>query len=790
MAVRSGTIPNFINGVSQQAASLRLPSQAETQINCFPTLIDGLKKRPSLRHIASLMGVAPASTVFSHTINRDSAERYAVIIADGDLKVFDLATGAAKTVAFPDGKTYLASADPKTSFRAVTIADYSFIVNKDVTATMKAASNSPTRLNEAIINIKQGNYGKTYRVLINGASAASVTTPDGSQASMSPQLDTTSIAATLAANLNTAGFNTAPWGVAVVDNVVYLVNNTANFTISMQDGFNGNAASVAKGTIQRFSDLPLKGIAGFVTEIVGDDASKFDNYYVTFDGTVWKETVKPNTPWEIDGATMPHILVRETNGTFTFKRAAWDKRLVGDTESAPNPSFIGRKISDVFFFRNRFGVLADENVIMSRSGSFFNFFRGTAVAVLDGDPIDVAASHIKVSILRHAVPLGENLALFSDQTEFSLHTPLQSPLTPKTVAITPTTELPSTRYARPVATGDLIYFLADSASSIRAYEYKVDPDTQKLNGDELTNHVPSYLPPGVSLSAVSSKHNFFVVNSASSPDSIFCYQWYTAGRDKLQSAWHTWTLGSGAQVLGMAFVDSDLYVTVKRDGSVWLEVISVDPKLNDSGLTHWLCLDRRVHSYALAAPTYDSVNNRTSYVLPYNATGVKAVIAATSGTSYAGMPLDVDSVSTTTIRLKGNTTALQVYFGLSFQAYYELSPILPKKQTQTGSLVISNARLQLRHLSLVYGDNTADWIAQVTPTARTAFEYVVGGYALGSMQTDKPPLGKGGVFRIPVNTRSDLCKIVLKSDSHLPGSLISADWEGQLFIRAAPGGPA
>jgi hypothetical protein len=56
VALRSGSIPNFINGVSQQSPlTLRLASQAQEQVNCFPTLIDGLKKRASsLRHKAQL----------------------------------------------------------------------------------------------------------------------------------------------------------------------------------------------------------------------------------------------------------------------------------------------------------------------------------------------------------------------------------------------------------------------------------------------------------------------------------------------------------------------------------------------------------------------------------------------------------------------------------------------------------------------------------------------------------------------------------------------------------------
>ena len=46
MALVSSSIPNLANGVSQQAPSVRLNSQAEEQVNAFSSIISGLRKRP------------------------------------------------------------------------------------------------------------------------------------------------------------------------------------------------------------------------------------------------------------------------------------------------------------------------------------------------------------------------------------------------------------------------------------------------------------------------------------------------------------------------------------------------------------------------------------------------------------------------------------------------------------------------------------------------------------------------------------------------------------------------
>ena len=50
MPLVTKSIPNLINGVSQQPSALRLASQAEKVVNCIPSPVEGLKKRPPFYH--------------------------------------------------------------------------------------------------------------------------------------------------------------------------------------------------------------------------------------------------------------------------------------------------------------------------------------------------------------------------------------------------------------------------------------------------------------------------------------------------------------------------------------------------------------------------------------------------------------------------------------------------------------------------------------------------------------------------------------------------------------------
>lgn len=138
MSLISKAISNLFNGVSQQPASLRHPTQCETMDNAYPSIATGTRKRPPTKHKAQLKN-STATDACVHVINKSATERYAVVITSGNVEVFDADTGAAHMVTFPDGTGYLTSTTPRTDFVAMTSVDYTFIVNRTVTVAMTAA---------------------------------------------------------------------------------------------------------------------------------------------------------------------------------------------------------------------------------------------------------------------------------------------------------------------------------------------------------------------------------------------------------------------------------------------------------------------------------------------------------------------------------------------------------------------------------------------------------------------------------------------------------------------------
>ena len=78
---------------------------------------------------------------------------------------------------------------------------------------------------------------------------------------------------------------------------------------------------------------------------------------------------------------MPHQIVRKFNSAgniyFEVSPINWEDRLVGDETTNPAPSFVGKFINKLVLYRNRLGIMADENIVLSRPGDYFNFWSKT-----------------------------------------------------------------------------------------------------------------------------------------------------------------------------------------------------------------------------------------------------------------------------------------------------------------------------------------------------------------------------------------------------------------------------
>jgi len=703
MPLTSGTIPSMIGGVSQQDASVRLMSQIEDALNCDLSPARGAGPRPPAQFV-NVLGSDIPDNAFFHSIIRDSRERYIVAIYPGRVRVFNHETGKEYVVITDQPSlSYLTTQqNPWESLRAVTVDDYTFIVNRDVRVAM---------------------------------------------------------AATL-----------TPGSVV--------------------------------GSVQTFEDLPKVtdhyDRIGSIYEVRGDSQNSFDNYFVQMESTmVWREVPCPGQKGTLDKTTMPHGLKRVPDSInpdgfyFTYGPLDYDTRYAGDDDSSPAPSIVGQRLGDVFFHRDRLGLVASAgNVVMSEIGHYFNFWRTTVTSLLDSDVIDVNAPTEGVAEMLHVCAYQKALMIFASGKTSMFQLTGTPTLTPKTVKIDPVTTYGVSPTIKPLLAASSLFFVDDNAakpwSTVR--EYFVSDDTVTPEAANITAHVPAYVPGKTRcMEAASDADMLFLAHQSPAGPQVFVHQYKWQGDEKQQSAWHPWNLVGTGAVVHMHAIGTDLYLVTKAPGG-GVELLKMDlgnsptyPLISSAFDIH---LDRR----QAAQPVYQAFGNYTDITVPLVLPTLTALtVLKTTDWPSSGTYLDLRSATLVnggqTIRLPGRVDTGRVVVGYRYNRSVTLSQQFTRDQNNVAKLI---GRLQIKRMTVRFND-TAFFKTQVTPKGRnTATDSMVpqleSTFAARSagdaaFLTNTPQV-QSGTYSFLVASRSDQVNVSFVTDSPYPAWFQSVQWEG------------
>ena len=773
----SQNVKNMIAGISQQPPLLRLPEQLEDQINGYSSESSGLLKRFPTVYIKTLMdSIDHDQKPLVHFVNRDASERYIMYLFGDTIRIFDL-QGNEKKVTIQDDPNYLKTTQPRKDLRIITVADYTFIGNKTVKVQM-TSKKSPNYFASqgSLVHIKSGQYGRTYKVLVNGQQKASFTTPDGSKSEHTAQIDTNYITNQLAIQLRNNGY-TVDTG-----NSWLRIKNVSDVTT--EDGFNNLGLMAINGSVQKFSLLPVNGPSDYCVKVrnsTSDDATS-GAYFCKYNSSskVWEECACPDIPIEIDPATMPHTLVRNADGSFTFKRVAWKERECGDDDSNPLPSFIGKTINDIFFYRNRLGFLSQENVILSESAEYFNFWMTTANDILDTDCIDISTTTTRINILNYAVPFNETLYIFSDSTQFKLAA--DTALSPKNVALVDVTNFDSSPDCRPVVSGKNLYFPVERAeyTSIREY-YNVESVSDVKNAQDITSHVPSFIPNGVYKTISQNNENILLFLTEGDQNCIYVYKYLFINEQRLQASWSKWDLHG--RVLGAFFIGSALYVVVNRGGKHLLEKMDFTYSTMDfeGHEPYRVYLDSKTVS---TAGTYDEKTHLTTFDLlkTWNITDTNDIEAVGLVTPEGGYEeIQKADFKNGTVSILGDYSGQDVVIGVPYEFKASLSPLYMRQATNDGGVkAITNGRLQVRDVRFNYAD-TGGFKVYVKTHGHT-YTYTMTSKILGHSVLGEIAF-VSGTFRVPVQSLNTNYKMWVSSTLPLPVALIGYLWYGNFIAK-------
>ena len=121
----------------------------------------------------------------------------------------------------------------------------------------------------------------------------------------------------------------------------------------------------------------------------------------------------------------------EENEYFVIKAYDWGKRGAGNSENNPLPNFVGKKITSLFYWKDRLGIASGENVALSRQMHYGQFFRTTTASYDEVDSINITLLDQQITPIHHVINFKEYVVLFTSNSQFKLE---GSPLTYRTIS--------------------------------------------------------------------------------------------------------------------------------------------------------------------------------------------------------------------------------------------------------------------------------------------------------------------------------------------------------------------
>lgn len=567
-------ITAIYNGVNQQSASQRLETQVEEMINVVPTLNQETVKRNPTEKIELSSAINFSDETYQYSYDRGDVEledeNYSIQITSTGIDIIDVVNGNV----FTDGsgltydgtsKNYITSSfGGRNGFSCITIKDTTFIVNKTVNPQMMSYTFPTTTSDKnAFFWIKSANasYGYTYTYSLtnsNGTITANIT-----------DTNTADVAQAVATSINGKGLG---FSATRVGSVVKVTSTSTITSCTMTDTYGSQASRGFIDEVSTISDLPATlGYEGTVIKIIGTAGTKVP-YYVIYSGGNWKETISGSVVYKINTSTMPHILVRESNGTFTFKEYdGWSDRTIGDDDVTPLPSIFkdDNVIKDICFLKNRLCFLTETTFVLSEVANYGNFFRTTALSYLDSDPIDITINTTKAILFEYAVNMEDSLMITSDKLQFRLKT--VDVLTYETIEFIPTSAYEINRNVRPLFMNNRVFFVVGRGNYSAVMEFYISTTTNTIAGDDITAHCQFYIDGNIDKLSGSPVNNMLFLSKTGS-DTIYCYKYYDNGQQRVQSAWFKWTFNGS--LYNQFVIGKKLFLLINRkDASVqdeWL----------------------------------------------------------------------------------------------------------------------------------------------------------------------------------------------------------------------------
>lgn len=815
MANVGGALPPPYEGVSQVDPAVRLAGACEAMEDCIALLPQGVSPRPPFDlyevNLVNSLGAPIVADPYAAWFNVDRADEaldLALLInREGAAVVphlFFTSTGdPCPLTVSADAQTYLSTfgtdTKPCRDFRAVTVEDTTFVVNRRVTVA-NGVTNAPTRPFEGMILCKTGGYARTTVVTITstaipGSYAASFKTNNGGNILDAEATGTARLARALYDGTDPSPAHDVPnpnplnalaahgFTVVLDGSIIYLSHATVDFQIDITDDAGGTAVTAVKGQVQRFSDLPAIAHAGFTVRIAQESAGANNDYYVEFVPAssstvgVWKEVIAPGAPLGVNPKTLP-LRLYLIAGNWNLAVAPWTGRTTGTAQLSVDPAFIGEQIRDINWWRGRLGLVSTAAYSLSASNNPFQFYTTTLAAALASDPIQFLPPGEGKKRFDQCVTFEKAVVVLGNKSQAIVTA--GATVAPDTAGIEPLSDTPFFDQVPVQGAASKVYFSPPRTNFIAVYELATDRVSGKQVPNDVSGAIPRYIPDTVDRATTLSTE-FLTVYGASGDSTLWVHVFrHDDQGQRVQNAWFRWHLPPQHTVAGIFFkghilncmmVNNDTYFT-------WAQM-DLSPDIVDAGGTMLTHADLR-YTEAFVTPIYDALSDTTGFALMLpSIAGLNACVrgaagfTSPSGGAYPeGYLLEVVDLVPGFLTVRGDWTGAPLWFGYTYRATFTPSTFYHRGGDGN---VINRGRTTVKHLDIQAsgGSFMQVRVAIAGRSEKTPFAAIVGGDVPSSTES-----AKRKVVSVPIGGRNTDTQVRIESDLFRGFKIVGLEWSG------------
>ena len=583
---------------------------------------------------------------------------------------------------------------------------------------------------------------------------------------------------------------------SLIGNGIYLSSNsTFNVEITDDDLMRSMQTSVNDVTL-----LPKQCKHGYIVKVSNARISEEDDYYLRFDGQnnqdgtgSWVECAKPdidksltNMPLVIQRTALANPGTSTEIATFTIKQFTYADREVGDDTTNPLPSFKGKRVNKVLFFRNRLAFLAGENVVLCRPGTLGkpDFFSETALTVSANDPIDIACSSTFPSELFDGIDINTGLVVFSTNQQFLLSSD-DTVLNPDTAKLRSISAFNYNKDIPPISLGTTLAYIDNSGKFSRFNEMANIQREGEPSIVEQSKVVPTLLKKDLDLITNSRENNMvFLAKAYDTSCEVVGFRYLNVGDKRQQSAWFKWRLN---RPIVYHFVINDEYFYLDQDyflQSVRLVQTESDPSILQDNVDFLLHLDNHI---TISGGSYDSTNNTTTFsnlgwLSSVQTPAYPLVVIDTNTASDRVGRYAKATISGTSFTVPGNWSGVTLFAGY----LYEYKVIFPTffvtrtagQSTQSdvnSSLVVHRVKFHFGKIGL--------YETTLKRVGKPDYTEIYESTELDEYDVSDAPYLEEFVKTVPVYEKNSNVDIELKSSHPAPVTLRALSWEGDFSPR-------